>query len=76
MALKDKAKKSSSTGTLAKKAQSTGFSQVEKTPEALVAERASLPAVTNQPPTPPPPLIYLRYFAEIPSLRLKTNVGN
>lgn len=74
MALKDKAKKSTSKGTLAKKAQANGISTPEKTPEAQMAEKTSLPSVTGQAPTPPPSLMYLRLFSQIPALRNKTGV--
>lgn len=74
MALKDKAKKSTSKGALAQKAQTNGISTPEKTPEAQMAEKTSLPSVTGQAPTPPPSLMYLRLFSQIPALRNKTGV--
>jgi len=76
MALRDKATKTSksSAGRKAKSRGLGGTDYVEKDPEQAVAERATMPAVTNQPPTPPPPNQYLSFFASIPSLRKQTGI--
>lgn len=74
MALKDKATKKTNSAT-GQKAKSRGLGKpTQKDPEQAVAERTTLPTVTNQPPTPPPPNLYLSFFASIPSLR-KQNGG-
>lgn len=70
LANKAKARKSTgSTGRLASKATSMGMP--EKSPDELLAENSSLPTITSQPPTPPAPLPYLRFFSTIPGLRNK-----
>jgi hypothetical protein len=74
MALKDKAKKSSSSGKLGQQASARGFGKMEtKEDPAEHNQLPSMPGTFNQSPPPPPSMQYMRYFSTIPSLRKNTN---
>lgn len=72
--LANKAKKSS--GSLSSKAKDKGsLGGSNKIDPPTENSMMAMPSVANQPPTPPPPLLYLRLFSQIPSLRSKDKNG-